>query len=96
MNFHKRKDLEHPAISRRAVLLGALGLGGMGVLAGRLYYLQFIRTKQFAMLAEDNRVKLQVLPPIRGKILDREGKALAENESVFRPSLSRALCGELQ
>ncbi len=84
MSFHNRKDLEHPPISRRAVLLGALGLGGMGVLAGRLYYLQFIRTKQFAMLAEDNRVKLQITPPIRGKILDREGQALAENESVFR------------
>lgn len=84
MSFHNRKDLDHPAISRRAVLLGAIGLGGMGVLAGRLYYLQFVRTKQFAMLAEDNRVKLQVIAPIRGKILDREGKALAENESVFR------------
>lgn len=84
MSYYKRKDLEHPPISRRAVLLGAIGLGGMGILAGRLYYLQFVRTGQFAMLAEDNRVKLQIIPPVRGKILDRNGKALAENESVFR------------
>ncbi len=84
MSFTPRKDLEHPAISRRAVLLGAIGLGGMGVLAGRLYYLQFMRTSQFKMLAEDNRVKLQITPPKRGKILDRKGDALAENESVFR------------
>lgn len=84
MSFRTRKDLEHPPISRRAVLLGALGLGGMGVLAGRLYYLQFIRTKQFANMAEGNRIKLQVIPPVRGKILDRNHKPLAENESVFR------------
>jgi len=84
MSFRPRKELEHPAISRRAVLLGAIGLGGMGVIAGRLYYLQFIRAKQYAMQAEDNRVKLQIVAPTRGKILDRNGLALAENENVFR------------
>ena len=80
----KRQSLEHLPINRRAVLLGAIGLGGMGLLAGRLYYLQFLRNNQFAMLAEDNRIKLQITTPIRGKILDRAGQSLAENEQVYR------------
>ncbi len=84
MSFSNRKDSGHPEISRRAVLLGAIGLGGMGILGGRLYYLQFMRTQQFAMLAEDNRIKLQITAPTRGKILDRNRQALAENESVYR------------
>lgn len=49
------------------------------VLVGRLFYLQIIEHDRFVTLAEDNRIQVQSLPPIRGLILDRNGKLLADN-----------------
>ncbi|MCK5481794.1 MAG: penicillin-binding protein 2, partial [Gammaproteobacteria bacterium] len=36
------------------------------VLLGRLWYLQVIEHEHFTTLSEDNRVKLQPIPPNRG------------------------------
>ena len=71
-------------ISRRALLLGGVQLtAGVGLLS-RLYYLQFVRGAEFATLAEDNRIKVQLLIPPRGLITDRNGVALAMNQVNFR------------
>jgi len=78
------KTTEFPDLTRRAVILGAVGASGISLLAGRLYYLQFMRAERYRSLAEGNRVKLEIIAPIRGTILDRNGKALAENTNVFR------------
>jgi penicillin-binding protein 2 len=71
-------------ISRRALLLGGVQLtAGVGLLS-RLYYLQFVRGAEFATLAEDNRIKVQLLIPPRGLITDRNGVAMAMNQVNFR------------
>lgn len=53
-------------------------------LIGRLYYLQFVKTGEYQTLAEDNRVKLQLIPPPRGSLLDKDGRKLAINQKNFR------------
>lgn len=79
------KQMHDPAqLSRRAFLLGGVSLLGLTTLGARLYYLQFIRAEKYRHLAEGNRVKLQILPPSRGIILDRVGKSLAENRKNYR------------
>jgi len=54
------------------------------VLLGRLWYLQVIEHDHFTTLSEDNRVKLQPIPPNRGLIYDRNGILMAENLPSYR------------
>ncbi|RDD63612.1 penicillin-binding protein 2 [Ferruginivarius sediminum] len=70
--------------SRRALMLGGGKLALLGLLAGRMYYLQVVEGEKYATLAEDNRVSLRLLPPPRGRILDRFGAPLAVNNQNYR------------
>jgi penicillin-binding protein 2 len=70
--------------TRRALLLGGAKLGLFSALAGRLYYLQVVEADRYRTLSEDNQFNLELLPPIRGRILDRNGQALADNRDNFR------------
>ena len=54
------------------------------ILFGRLWYLQVIEHEHFTTLSEDNRVKLQPIPPNRGLIYDRNGTLIAENLPSYR------------
>lgn len=95
--LQKNEDNErHRAFSRRALLLGggqALLLTG---LAGRMYYLQVVEADRYKTLAEDNRINLRLLPPPRGRILDRFGYALASNRQNFRVVLVREQAGDVK
>lgn len=64
----------------------ALFLSSLLVLAliARLGYLQVVAHDHFRTLSEDNRVKLQPVPPNRGLIYDRNGVLLAENLPSYR------------
>jgi len=70
--------------TRRAVLFGGLQLAAFTTLAGRLIDLQFFRKSEYATLSENNRIKLQLIAPERGYILDRIGVPMAINEKNYR------------
>jgi penicillin-binding protein 2 len=70
--------------SRRAALLAGGKLALLSALAGRLYYLQIIEGDRYSTLAEDNRINLLLLPPPRGRIVDRRGVELARNRQNYR------------
>jgi penicillin-binding protein 2 len=74
--------------TRRALLLGAAQAGLIGVLAGRIYYLQVVESGRFRTMAEENRVSMRLLPPARGRVLDRNGEAIAINRQNFRVLLN--------
>lgn len=69
---------------RRAAALGLAKIGLFGILAGRMYYLQVIEGSRYATLADENRINIRLLPPPRGRILDRFGNPLADNEINYR------------
>jgi len=75
--------------NRRTLLLG----GGQAVLfstlAARMYYLQILESDRYKMLAEDNRINLRLLPPPRGRIVDRYGDPMAVNQQNYRVVLVR-------
>jgi penicillin-binding protein 2 len=73
-----------PVFTRRAAILGGAKLGLMGLLAGRLYYLQVLESDQYRMQADENRMNLRLLAPPRGRILDRNGLPVATNRQNFR------------
>jgi len=80
--------------SRRAMILALGQFGLFGVLAGRLYQLQVLEGRRYALLADDNRINVQITAPERGRILARSGEVVAANVPVHRVSLVPALAGE--
>ena len=74
----------YKAFTRRTVLFGGAQGLLMSVLAGRLYYLQVTRADQYRTLADENRISHRLLPPTRGRILDRAAVELANNQQNFR------------
>jgi len=70
--------------SRRAAMLAGAKLVLLGALTGRMYYLQVVEADKYAVLAEENRINLRLLAPLRGRILDRFGVTLATNDQNYR------------
>lgn len=85
-----RELQDHIRFSRRValILLGVI-LGIVGLLA-RVYYLQIKRYSYYRTRSHKNRVKLQVIPPLRGNIYDRQGNALSENILSYDLVVNRA------
>ena len=86
LNQAQLKDylFESRLIMNRAILLLVFGGMLLSILLFRLFYLQVVSHEHFTTLSEDNRVKLQPLPPNRGLIFDRNGILLAENLPSYR------------
>ena len=80
--MYKYPNLEK-LLLRRTFLLGA----GKGILfsavLGRLIYLQILKSDQYKLLANKNRISLRLLNPTRGTVSDRNGKLLAINKNTF-------------
>ena len=70
--------------NRRAAVLGGGQALLISALVGRMYYLQVVEADRYRMLAEENRINLRLLPPPRGRVLDRFGEPLAVNRQNFR------------
>ena len=79
----ERDGERQKTFTRRAALLGVGKLSLFGALIGRMYYLQVVEADQYRMLAEENRINVRLLPPPRGRILDRFGTELARNRPNF-------------
>jgi penicillin-binding protein 2 len=83
-----RRDADRQKLfARRAVMLAGGKALLLSALAGRMYYLQVIEAPRYATLADENRINLRLLPPPRGRILDRHGRLLAGNERTYRVTI---------
>jgi penicillin-binding protein 2 len=71
-------------MSRRALILATGKFTLIGLLTGRLYYLQVIEADKYKTLSENNQFNIELLPPVRGRILDRKNVPLALNKDNFR------------
>ncbi|MBW3041045.1 penicillin-binding protein 2 [Prochlorococcus marinus] len=57
----------------------------------RLFWIQIINGSYYKKLSEENRIKLIANPPIRGRLLDRNGKVLADNKLFYSLSVQPRL-----
>jgi len=80
---------------RAAVLLGLQGLFG-AVLAWRMRHLQVLETEKYRLLAEENRINLRLIPPVRAEIFDRAGVPLAVNRQNYRVVIIREQAGDVE
>lgn len=84
-----------PKFTRRAAVLGLVQAGVFGAAAARLYYLQIVEHNRYALLAEENRVAVEILTPTRGRILDAHGRVLADNAEGYRLVVVPSLAGNV-
>lgn len=89
MAKRKNDDDGLKTFSRRTVLIGGLQVVGLGVLGGRLAYLQLVQGNRYKMLSDQNRINIRLIAPPRGLILDRFGVPLALNVENFQVHIIR-------
>ncbi len=70
--------------TRRALVVGGAQAAVGVALAARMAYISVIDNERYVLEAESNRVNLTLVPPRRGWIVDRNGKALANNRVSLR------------
>jgi penicillin-binding protein 2 len=83
-------------ITRRGAIIGGVQLIFAGTLAVRMRHLQVEQADQYRLLADENRIKIEMIPPKRGRIFDREGRVLADNEPVYQVTLTRHDAGDVE
>jgi len=54
------------------------------ILLFRIFQLQIINGAYWGRIAEGNRIRLEIMEPNRGEVVDRQGKILATNQPSFR------------
>ena len=84
-----RKTLLDKSLTRRAILIGAGQLVLVGFLIRQMRELQLQETEKYQLLAEENRIDIRILPPVRGIIFDENGVTLAKNQENYRLSIIR-------
>lgn len=82
--------------SRRALLVGGVQLGAFGLIGARLFRLQVLDGPRYVPLAEENRINVQMVAPMRGRIFDRFGELLAINREGYRAVIVPALTGDIR
>ncbi len=59
----------------------------MGLLFGRMVWLQGMQHERYSSLSDENRIQTRSITPPRGLIRDRDGRVLADNQPTFSVSL---------
>lgn len=83
-------------MSRRGMILGGVQTAIVGVLAVRFRHLQIDRADNFRLLADENSIKIRLIPPARGLLQDRNGRVIAGNEQNFRVTITREDAGDVE
>jgi penicillin-binding protein 2 len=74
-------------VLRRAIIASVICFLLLGVVVARVAWLQVTAHERFAALAEQNRTRIEPIPPARGLIYDRNGVVLADNAPAFQVEL---------
>ena len=90
-----RDSERHKLFSRRAAMLGGGKALLLSTLVGRMYYLQVVESSRYKTLAEENRINFRLLAPPRGRIVDRFGRAMADNQQNYRAVVIPEQSGDL-
>ena len=77
---------KYKTFGRRSIVLGGIKLTLLSLIAGRYYYLQMKNSEKYKTLSENNRIKVIVIPALRGHLLDRHGNDIANNTVFYRCS----------
>jgi penicillin-binding protein 2 len=82
--YYRSKKLRPiPRVEPRVVIITVLLSAVLAVVGVRLYYLQIIRHKKYARLADRNRIRIHRLPALRGLVFDANHRPLVNTLPSF-------------
>ncbi len=84
----QNRQRDRRLVATRAVVAAVLVLLAVVLVVARLARLQIADHEHFSVLSQDNRVKVQPVPPSRGLIYDAQGVVLADNHPSFSLELT--------
>lgn len=76
-------------MTRRTFIIGAGKASLLFLLAGRMFYMQFIKKDEYKTLSDNNCIKMIIVPPMRGELYDVNNKVIAKNVTCFRLLLDK-------
>lgn len=91
----KNHEQEVRVFRNRSLVAALVILLMAGALGSRLFYLQIIEHDVFITRSDNNRMRVEPLPPRRGLIYDRNGKLLAENRPTYNLTIVRERVDDL-
>ena len=77
-----QKKLER-TVTRRFIFLSLLKGSIIGTIGWRLFDLQLVENRKYEKLSDENQFNYRIIPPERGRILDRKMRLLAGNMDGF-------------
>jgi penicillin-binding protein 2 len=88
---HRLNETASPpsAFRSRVLIAGLFAFLGFGLIGWRMVHLQVVQSQRYALQADDNRISVVPIAPVRGAIVDRNGVVLAHN--AFTPTLELTL-----
>jgi penicillin-binding protein 2 len=91
------KDLhgEKHTFTGRAIFAAIACLALAVILVVRLINLQIVQHDYYSTRADDNRMRIKPVPPVRGLIYDRNGTLLAQNRPAFVLEVTPEQAGNL-
>ena len=81
--FYSDDKKQYSVLNRRTFFLYILKLSLFTVVGWRLFNIQINESDKYKTLSKNNQIDVEIIYPIRGKILDKNNKVLVENKKVF-------------
>ncbi len=83
-------------VSKQPIVLIALVIVCFGSMVGRLFWLQIVQGSFYRKLSDENRIRLVSREPPRGRLLDLNGKILADSRFTYTLSIQPRLVSQEQ
>ena len=84
-----KKNILEKKYGRRSFLIGSSQLLLVGLLIRQMRQIQLNENEKYKLLAEENRIDIEILSPLRGIIFDSNGIILAKNKENYRIRILR-------
>ena len=82
-SYTGREGYRHSGLKQQPLILISVVLIFCGAMLARLTWLQVIEGAHFREQADENRIRLVPRSPIRGRLLDRDGRVLASSKLTY-------------
>ena len=81
--FYSDNKKQYSVINRRSFILYSLKLFLFGIVGWRLYNIQIKNSDKYKTLSKNNQIDIEIIYPVRGKIIDIKNNILVNNRKVY-------------